>query len=172
MPPAMRNALPEQRRSRRLAILVFVVLGLAVAVNLGETAWHVRSHIVEYDPLGDFPEQEVLNEDHLVPTDSFVIIEGTKCNDSDETVTVAGEVSWQSVEPSGIAFVVLAGVGALDPGCTTETFHNPVPDEVAELAEEGLVMWKVNGTNWPIDDEGNRGSPRDFQSETFEVHLP
>ena len=171
MPPAMRNALPEQRRSRRLAILVLVVLVLAVAVNLGETAWHVRSHIVEYDPLGEFPEQEVLNDDHRVPTDSFVIIEGTQCNDSDETVTLSGEISWRSVDPPGIAFVVLAGVTELPPGCRTETFHNPVPEEVAELVED-VPMWKVDGTAWPIDDEGNRGAPRDFQSEEFEVYLP
>ena len=168
----MEDRLPREKRPRRLAILVLAALVAAVFINLGETAWHLRRHADQYDPLGEFPEQVVLNEDHLVPVDSFAIIEGTKCNDSDETVTVAGEVSWRSVDPPGIAFVVLAGVGKLDPGCTTQTFHNPVPDEVAELAAEDVIMWEINGTNWPIDENGNRGSPRDFRSERFEVQVP
>lgn len=160
---------PDEKRPRRAATAVIVILVLLIAFNVGETLWELRSIQQEYDPLGDFPEQEVLNKDNKVRSDEFVVVAGTKCNDSDHDVVIAGELRWRSVEPSGTSFTVFAGVGDLPPGCNTEVFHNPVPEQVADLAEQGLAMWEINGTNWPIDEDGNRGRPRDFTTETIEV---
>lgn len=147
-----------------MAILVVMIL-----FNMGETIWELRSIQHEYDPLGEFPEQEVLNANKQVAAGGTAIIKGTKCNDTDERVIISGELRWTAVDPPGTSFLVLAGVGDLPPGCETNVFRNPVPEEVAELAADGLVMWQVIGTNWPIDEDGNRGRPRDFRSEAFEV---
>ncbi len=144
-----------------------LVVGIAMMVLAGITAGGFTASLLSPDPwtpIGAFPEQAVLEV-----TDTTTTVEGTKCYD--EPVTVAGSFGWQSLDPAGVVVLVGSGSAERDAGCLTQTFENPIPDEV--LAHPEVRLWKIQGTETPIaDGEGKarEGVPKAWSTEPFELN--
>jgi hypothetical protein len=151
--------------------VTLVLLGIAIVLNVMAVAWWMFLRDRPYDPLGRYPVQTV--ESHQVSIDGRVAVTGVKSNDSDETVHVVGELRWQSLQPPGTLYLVAVGVAERPPGCTTYHYQNPIPEPViADIMDGGSTVWQITGTEWPIDDHGNRGEPRSYRSEPITVDVP
>lgn len=130
-----------------------------------------------FDPLGDYPTQQILNETVSdVPTLTLledVIVEGIKCSNETRPVQVSGVTTWVSVEPPGSIIQVGEGTALRNPGCEEFVFVNPIPPDVAdrtlELFRDGLgsVEWRITGIETPIREDGKRGEPRTWTTEPF-----
>lgn len=156
-----------------LFVLSFLVLGYGIFSDI-----HQES---EYDPLGDYPVQmvtaEVILDDgtKAVYLDEPVEVEGIKCNDSINIVTVEGSLTWQAVEPRGVLISTGEGTSEKEPGCTTTIFQNQIPTSVhSAITAQHLrgidqPLWRIVGIEYPIDEDGARGEPRRFETENFVV---
>ena len=85
-------------------------------------------------------------------------VRGTKCNDSTSPVAVAGVTSWVSLDPPGTVIEAGHGAAVRAPGCTTRTYSNPVPAEVAArtaaitaVTKAPCVTWMVAGVETPTN---------------------
>ena len=120
---------PASARAAVVILAVSVVMFIAAALQGdGPGSW---------DPLGDYPVQEVLEV-----TDTHVIVEGTKCNDSNAPVDVEGFVQWRRLDPLGFvhqSFPPESGVsrGTRIVGCETRIFENAIPAEVIAADSPG-----------------------------------
>lgn len=129
-----------------------------------------------YNPLGAYPTQQV-NEAEVngIPTvvaspGATVSVTGTKCNDSDQSVKARGHFEFRRAKPPG--FVVPVGSSTVErpPGCQTFTFANEVPAAViAEINAHGASLWQITGVETPISDDGQRGTPRYWNTVSFRL---
>lgn len=151
-------------RIRHLAYVSTAIAVFAVAAVVGVTFLYL-THTKPWNPLGDYPVQTVVEV-----TAADVVIEGIKCNDSSATVNIAGTFNWVRIRPPGFGTTPIESTGARVPGCTSTRYVNSIPEEVHLLNVPGRDIWFITGTDWPIDPEtGERGTPRSWQTENFEI---
>ncbi len=145
-----------------LAVSTIALVGLIVDRALSEQPWA---------PLGPFPEQLVIDDDLVIPlSQGFVTVEGTKCYDG--PVNVAGEFRWQSVDPPGAIVAPRSGSARNRDGCLTTRFENPIPDEVVDLVEQGVTVWRLTGFEIPNDPEtGREGVLLNWETQAFTLTL-
>jgi len=155
---------------------VTVLAAVSVSVLIVALVWTIWLKPAPYDPLGDYPVQKVTTSipgvlGPATTTDGVVLVTGTKCNNSRSAVTVRGETAWQSIDPRGGMVPLGHAIAHRQAGCETRTFANPVPPEVAEITERlgGKVIWRITGTETPLDRHGHEGVPRTWVTENFTV---
>lgn len=113
-----------------------------------------------FDPLDNSRLQVVTNElpgydMPAVVLGGEVTVKGTKCNRTDELVSLRGKIQWINVAPGGFTFQVSDGPYVRPPGCTTKTFVNAMPAEVTRRSEKLLdsgvteVRWQIVGVERP-----------------------
>jgi hypothetical protein len=171
----------------RLERLAFTLLVLLLGITVGALGfWLVTPE--PWSPLGPYPQQAVVSDRSidvdegagttitvpLVRSTGDVTVQGVKCND--EAVTVAGTVSWVSVDPPGTQVVVGSGVRTRSPGCSSFTFHNPIPQEIidrtAALEDLGFTpVWRITGTETPQRENGETGESLSWTTEPFVVEV-
>jgi len=133
----------------------------------------------QYDPLGEYPVQEVMNRLPGVDVPALrlgdtVEVVGTKCNNTNNPVTVEGRSSWVSVEPPGGAYASGEGIGTRDPGCVEKIYQNVIPKEVEERSsvffEQGkeYVVWRITGVETPADEPN--GVSRSWTTVNFRIY--
>ena len=149
------------------------IIALVVAVGV------IVQQTGEYAPLGEYPVQRV---ESRVPgydtpavrfSDGEIVITGTKC--ATEATKVEGFSTWTEIVPGGSVVPTPKGTGARDRGCTTRTFHNAFPAEVAERvlwsASRGRLetVWQLSGVETPIAPDGREGVKAGWQSQNFTI---
>ena len=147
----------------RVASLIANVVLSASLLGSAFVVWYTLADEEPWNPLGEYPVQIV-----EVVSSTRIEVRGTKCNDTSEPVTVYGELSWRRAEPPGFSTDIRSGSTERIPGCTTQVFLNDIPEEVLALNRPG-DLWAINGTEWPIDENGERGIPRTWTTENFEL---
>lgn len=157
-----------------LAVALCVLAAAVLFASWPDGAW---------DPLGPYATQHValpgdgvdgihtlsLSSDPLV-----VPVIGEKCV-TGQGFTIAGQVSWQSVDPPGT--IIRAGEGTRDAvnGCTRFEFVNVVPRSVrrAMLAQLNAGInrpkWRIVGLERPIRDGEPDGTSQAWATERFAV---
>lgn len=185
----MRRFIHAWKNGGRWKILGTFTLAAAV-MALTSVVWYVRTP-APIDNLGPFPVQEV-----DLPVEMVVLptvggtrstsslptlhvagnswpdlpVSGTKCYAA--SITVQGEVNWQSVDPLGTQVAAGQGVGHRNAGCTAFNFRNPIPNEVRarviELSREGqnVTIWQVNGHE---TESGVTSVTEAWQTENFAI---
>ena len=139
----------------------------------------------QWKPLGPFPEQTVTNpatydwpttvgggNSQIVPAvglaGGIAFVEGTKCYR--ETVTVNGVVAWQVLDPAGGGtFETGRGTAVKEQGCSTSTFENTVPDDVAAYVSGRArpVVVAITGCETPTDSDRGEGATLCWSTEPF-----
>jgi hypothetical protein len=156
----------------RALLLAMVVMTLRFIAGAGAVAYVALNQVEpQWDPLGDYPVQKILNKDHKVSltdtSNNVVKVDAIKC--ADEPAQVAGSLRWQSVKPPGIVLMIGSGTGTRKQGCQEMFFENPIPPEVkAVIKSGGPTVWVITGTETPLRD-GQQGVPRAWTTEQFEV---
>lgn len=158
-------------------LLVLVLGGLLYPVVLSDDKW---------DPLGEFPQQIVLNErlypgseDYAIPSgiamvylNESVKVRGVKCNDSNAELDVIGSVSWQRVVPPGGLFGRGSGSLTRAVGCSQFTFENNIPkDVIEEVKARGTPsLWRITGVETPVRNGGTeKGESRVWTTSNFVI---
>ena len=174
----------NDRKIKRLSRFLYAAGSVIVAMLFLLSYAHFndgQSSELLFDPLGDYPVQIVTAEEILddgtkaVFLERDVEVEGTKCNDSEEVVKIVGFISWQAVDPRGAIVETGQGRSESEPGCTTTVFQNQIPIDarlqIQSQHDNGIdqPVWHIEGTEWPLDGDGQRGVPRRFETENFAV---
>lgn len=172
---------------RFLGVLLFIALIINVVLM-----YKVITHN-EWDPLGSYPIQVVTNKPETVTNDDGVVvsnptihvptdvnaiwptvnIDSTKC--ADEEVKVRGQSFWRQVEPPGFSFENSGGIALRSLGCQSFHYKNDFPPEIrnriANLARTGIntTIWQIGGEEIPVNDDGETGGHRLYQSQNFTV---
>ncbi len=156
---------------------VTVVFAVTVAVLLGALVFAFATRdqsIPVYDPLGDFPTQQVTTV-QPIPVGQDVGVDAIQCNDSKDPVRVAGTRVWTSVDPAGSPYAQRGGIRVLAPGCAHIHFENPMPAEVIarvqQLAAVGkhTTVWVITGTATPIPPDGERPVVKAYTTAAFRI---
>lgn len=166
---------PVKKHTPTLALLaltasILLAVGVSVAISTRPPAW---------DPLDLSQIQTVSNRVPGVSgpaahiTDQIKVT-GTKCNTSQDALTVIGVTVWVAVVPPGAAENLGQGVGNRSPGCVTKTFLNDIPPAVLtrtrSLFQHGRkqVVWQITGFETPIRDrDGKHGLQRTWRAENI-----
>ena len=142
----------------RLMLVAAVVLAGVVAAQQA----YIQSRPEPRDVLL-YPDQRVLSrvEGAIRPAVRLgddLVVQGTKCNRSEDHVSVRGTTSWAAVDPPGSVVETGRGQAIRAPGCTTVEFRNAIPPAVAArtraltaTAGVACVSWRVTGTETPTD---------------------
>lgn len=160
---------------------------------------YVRLQPGPYDPLEDYPLVEVIAPVEAVPFDDpngtvpvqlnlptirwgggteppRIEIRGTVCNGTTDRVSVISSVSWTRLDREAPAtFDGGQASGTRLPGCVTITYTLVPPalalDLIRNLADEGITQtrWELQGTDLPIDPDGDPGVEQPFTSQTFVI---
>lgn len=141
--------------SASFAVLSFTGLAMAFVVA---NYWPETE---PYAPLGNYNTPQPL-EEHLVPVGGSIHVSVRKCNLSNETVRVNGEMHWRRLD-DGHEMVVAGLLGSREfgPGCVVRSMENQLPPEV------GPGLWILEGT-----DSAFRGKQRQdvtWRTEEFRV---
>lgn len=153
--------MPRARRAFITTALT-IILGALVLINAA-LIWLVIIEDGEWDPLGEYPLQEVLSV-----TTETVTVEGTKCNATDRPVRIKGSVAWQRVDPLGFVLAGGTGTNIRPPGCETETFENDIPASVTRADRPGS-LWRIVGVEIPVEPNGKEGRQVTFETEVFHL---
>lgn len=163
--------------NRRIVRILGVALGVcivALIILIGALLEHA-----DYAPLGDYPVQRVesklpgYNTPAVKLSSGEVVVTGTKC--AEEQTKIEGRTTWTEVVPGGAVFPMPRGTAVRSAGCTTQTFHNPLPAEVVERvkfsAAKGRTetVWQLSGVETPIAPEGGKGVRAAWQSQNFTI---
>ena len=171
-------------RLRRLGMLDVALL-LAMAALVAVIVWlaTILTADDQWKPLGPFPEQTVTNpasydwptagEANVQPVpavglaNGVVYVEATKCYR--ETVTVNGAVAWQVLDPPGRTYETGRGTAVKEQGCSTSSFENEVPvDLAAFVADRGEpVVVAITGCETPTDPDRGEGASLCWSTEPF-----
>lgn len=157
-----------------------IVLAVLVLAFVAQSAILLTQALTSpYDPLGDYPQQEVLNDAGptglpTVEPGEGVMVEATKCNTTDEPVQGFVSIRWVSQEPRGSSIpVVTDSPTTIYPGCSTDIFDNGVPERVRERDAElrgtsGIpVAWRIVGFEQPVSEDGELGVGVSWTTDTF-----
>lgn len=150
-------------------MIAAIITGGALAVSAVFTAGAVWRASQDFTPLGDFPEQAVLNRPYTgedSPVAYYgdpVVVVGTKCVRSAHPVAVEGESRWARVDVSPVIFVTLQApiIRLTDPGCKTVTFNNIPPASIVP------GTWRIEGTARVV--EGTRSQVVAWHTQEFKV---
>lgn len=150
------------RRAPTIMVIVALIMG-GVLVGAAVNLYHVRQ--ADWEPIGPFPRQEVLSVDA-----DTILVEGTKCYD--DRVAITGEVRLISVDPPGLASLLMfRGGREVEPGCYTRTFANQWPPGALALIEEWdtEIVWMLWGEERPRDpdDLARVGAPATWETDHF-----
>ena len=166
--------------SAKTVSVSIVVLGVALLVLAAAILYaEIRTEEV-WDPLGDYPTQEVTStvrgiEGPATHIDGTVNVHATKCNDTSMPVDVETTLTWRSVEPRGAAWQRGSSLAVRDPGCESLSFANPIPGPVQELIEAQYragypePVWQIVGTETPVREDGSDGKRQTWRTENFKV---
>lgn len=160
-----------------LRFLVFVVL-LVVVVQGVFIVGKLNDPDV-YGPLGKYSIVHVNNPagnlgipEIGVQDDLRTDIE--RCSTSDQDVDVLVDVRWQTVSPRGISIESTSNAtNVWKPGCNVDTYVVPIPTTVQlktkDLSKDGTapIIWRLAGSDTPIDSNGKAGIPKEWASQTF-----
>lgn len=166
--------------SAKTVSVSIVVLGAALLVLAAAILFAELRTPTVWDPLGDYPVQEVTTRvpgvsGPAVYVDGTVDVVATKCNDTGEPVDVETTLTWRSVEPLGAAWHRGQSFSTRSPGCESLTFHNPVPVAMRELVEAQFragftePVWQIVGTETPVREDGSDGKRQTWRTENFRV---
>lgn len=140
-----------------VGVYFFLAVGTLIIVLLGAWLWPSDAR---YEPLGGYILPQTVSTP-VVRVGTSVTVTGTKCNLSDEAITVTGARHWRRIEPSNLIVADISGSGVREPGCLTRTFENIPPSGVTP------GRWIVEGV-----DETARGDRRQvigWYTESFLV---
>lgn len=165
---------------QRIAFDVAVTVATVALILAAVTVWRSWQ---QWDPLGDYPVQRVVN---TLPGYNFpavrvadeVTIEGQKCNATNGKVNVRGGSRWVEVDPAGWQTPYLLGQAVRLPGCTRLTYTSPLPpevkDRVVEQCKRGRceTVWREDGYEVPVDDHGREGTQRLWFTGNFTIIVP
>lgn len=159
-----------------------VMLGvLAASIVLAASLIYVAAHPPEPRVVLDNPvPQEVVNTlpniaGAALTLDQDVHVIAEKCNLTDETLLVEGDVFWQTVSPRGTQIQTGSGESERLPGCTEQDFENGIPELVAkrtrELVAEGrpFVVWQILGRERARD--CSNCAPAGWSTEPFRLFV-
>lgn len=158
--------------------------GVAVLVAVAVAAW-AAAPPPPFDPLPVSETQTVKSrvfgvDGPAVLAGDDVKVSGRRCNNSDATIQVRGNLTWQSVLPRGSTMgEQVFAPGPLIVGCTSFNFSNPMPPVVVErieaLSRQGIdhSVWRIAGDATPIDpDTGEPGVTRHYTTDNFTIVAP
>lgn len=140
--------------------ILFVVLVLTVlATNTAIVYTLVKPH--PFDPLENVNPQEVTSrvpgvKGPAVRMSEEVKVIGTKCNTSEETVSVNARFEFRSVGPRGTIVPIGSSTAESPPGCETTSFSNELLPSVISrtkyLLAQGRkrVRWQIVGREVPL----------------------
>lgn len=169
---------PEPKKSNwnkykwLLLIPVFLVQ-FYVLSNIAKTSPEV------YDPLGNYPTQEVLNTIPGVSGPALRVgetlnITAIKCNNAKKDVEITGAKFWNLIEPRGTNIPDGKGVGVRKAGCETFHYENPIPQSVLDRTKSILsqgkpyAVWKLSGYETPT--QKPNGVQRVWESVEFRIY--
>ncbi len=114
-----------------------------------------------YGPLDNKNPQAVENK--IVEQGGVLLATGTKCNRSDETLTVSSESWFQSIDhpTRRVTRSEIHSVIRL-PGCVTRTFANPIPRDLP------TGLWQIQASE-VARSSNNETQSTGWATETFEV---
>ena len=175
--------LPATNKAMRMATLAVVISVICSIALIAVFTIQVTKADPKpiWNPLGDFPVQRVNNTLPGFTTPAMkvgddAVVEGTKCNATDQSVTVRGKNHWVSVDPNGSVSSYKFGQSILLPGCTRTTFANPMPPEVVDrvnrlctVSHRCATVWRVAGETTPVDSHGVEGRERVWLSGNFTI---
>ena len=142
---------------REIAVyLVAIVIGLSVVL------WTWVLHPAPGNPLR-FPVPQMILGPKVVAPGATIIVEGFKCNETDDPVTTTGESHWKRIDLGGPGSTEFFAEGRRthDPGCTGHRFENIVPQT------EGI--WRLEGIECLIE---RPDVCRSWYVENVEVRVP
>lgn len=138
-------------RDVKIAFGGLACIALSMAAILFLLVWRETT---AFEPLGDYPEQEVISrlegyDDPSVFRSDIVVIRGTKCVNSKDPVAVAATSLWRLMEPVGPSVIVpyRNSITVRNHGCVTTEFRNRLPAEVTP------GLWRMEG--WDTVDSGD-----------------
>lgn len=166
---------PVKKNTARFVMVVLVAsmvlaVGVSIAITFRSPTW---------DPLDLSQIQKVSNrvpgvEGPAAHITEQISVTGTKCNTSQDPLTVIGVTVWVAVVPPGAAENLGQGVANRSPGCVTKTFLNDIPPAVVTRSKflfgKGAkrVVWQITGFETPIrDSDGKHGLQRTWRAENI-----
>lgn len=172
------SATDVAHRARRSAWAVGV-LAIALLVVAGAILFAAVNRPAPWSPLGPNSIQTVEeprdNTDtpvvHL--SDPVVHVTGRKCVEGDGFI-ISGTVAWQSVEPRGSIIRTGEAVSDAVDGCTTGRWRNDIPPAVLDVMGRQIAdglhpLWRITGTETPIDEQRGEGVPVTWATEPFRI---
>lgn len=134
-----------------------LVVGWLINQSLSTPAWA---------PLGEFPEQQVLDDDGVISVseDGVIPVRGSK--EYREDVSVFGTFGIICEDPT-FSFTFGSGSADRTAGVLVQEFENRIPQPVVDsIAESGPRVCHLVGTETPTDGE-REGISRTWRSEDF-----
>ena len=174
-----RSAHSVQRSAKTVSVSI-VVLGVALICLAAAIIYaELRTEEV-WDPLGDYPIQEVTStvpgvNGPATTIDGTVDVSAIKCNNTAREVNVETTLAWRSVEPRGATWNRGGSIAVRGPGCESLTFSNVIPDPVVALIEAqhdaGFTepVWQIVGPETPIRADGADGQRQTWRTQNFTV---
>jgi hypothetical protein len=168
-----------KRDLRGLDLALGIITVAALILTLTVTWVVVSDDGDTWSPLGPYPVQQIdtvvtaehpVNENEQIPvwriSAGDVPVTGEKC--TSEPVETIGDWGWSAVEPPGGTFDQGSGLGLRPGGCEPLDFRNPIPDDVAaRTIEAGQHVWRINGCDTPVDDDGKEGATLCWRTQDF-----
>lgn len=167
--------------NRPRVTLAYLMAAMVALLVIGATALATvlivnASRPEPFDPF-QLPDQTVLSRmpGVNVPAAKYtelLKVRGTKCNLEARPVSLTSVRVWATEAPPGTIVFDARGVGALPPGCTTETFQNPIPAAVLvadrRLRSSGIKhpLWRITAELTP---QGKHVIARSWRTEPFEL---
>lgn len=160
----MATTLKIKRLRGPVALFVAGVI-LLVAGNVA----FLRSDILKYEPLGDYPVQIVANRIPGIDIPAAyrgdpLLVTGTRCVKGKYPVAVSAQADWvrRDVSPSvRIPLVSPGSIRVREPGCVTRYFSNILPEQM----EPGI--WRYEAVD--IATKGDKTQAKAYWSEDFRV---
>lgn len=159
-----------------VVVIIVVLLGVGVI-------W--KSKTQDYDPLGNYPIQVVVNKlpGHSEPAlniNDTIDVFATKCVKSESPVRILSSSSWVLVNPTkngdNVTIPKSNGNSRLaSTGCTTTSYNNVMNQEMLDqlnaLAKQGMheSTWYLAGVDVPISSAGKNGNIRIWQTQNFTI---
>ena len=167
---------------RQASTAVWALFAVAVAlVVVAASLLYIELRTPErWDPLGDYPTQQVLSrvpgvEGPATTAHGTVDVTATKCSNADEPIEIDTELAWRSVDPGGAAWSRGHSQAVRDPGCTSLRFDNPIPPQVRALvaaqhdAGYPAPVWQIVGVETPVRHNGTEGVETRWRTENFTI---
>lgn len=132
------------------------------------------------DALTGYSEQVAIGtigdpKDAVIAVGDPVEVTGERCNSSGQVLEVSFSYSWRlEGTHDDVRYPSLSGSLDRPAGCSKRVLQFPMPVGVVEYAEKvgKDTVWHIEGLETPIDDEGNLGTIKYWESTPFTVQAP